>query len=146
MTFMEFNLAIMRDPVLGKSLPMQLRRTYPRLSLEGTTLCTSFVGFRIAPRGDGIFAFPPVYYLKITYPDCRLLSYEKIPATSDVDGHTMMPRTQKEIRRLAELCDEVLKLYDEKADNLETALAQYNTLLNTVLEPDQLIILDQFGG
>lgn len=146
MTFMEFNLAVMRDPVLGKSLPMQLRRTYPRLSLEGTMLCASFVGFRITSGKDGIFAFPPAYYLKITYPDCRLLSYEKIPASSDAAGHTMMLRTQQEIKRLAELCDEVLKLYDEKADNLETALAQYNTLLNTVLEPDQLMILDQFGG
>ena len=146
MTFMEFNLAIMRDPVLGQLLPMQFRRTYPRLSLEGTTLCASFIGFRIAPRGNGIFAFPPAYYLKITYPDCRLLSYEKIPASSDAAGHTMMPRTQQEIKRLAELCDVVLKLYDEKVDNLETALAQYSTLLNTVLEPDQLMILDQFGG
>lgn len=145
MTFREFNLVMMRDAILGKLLPLELRRTYPRLSLDGPVLCASFAGFRIAPEKNAVRAYPPAYYLKITYPQCALRSFEKLSAgADDPGGRLMTPRDPADIKRLAELCDQVLKLYDEKSGSLEPAIAAYNALLETILEPEQLTVLDRF--
>ena len=83
MTFREFNIAMIRDPILGKLLPLQLRRTFPWLSVEGENLFASFVGFRIVREGDAVKAFDPAYYVKIAYPKCTVQSYEKFPILSN---------------------------------------------------------------
>lgn len=143
MTFREFHLAIMRDPVLGKLLPLEVRRTYPRLSMEGSTLCAAFAGFKLIPAKNAVY--PPVYYLKITYPQCALYSFERLPAGAESpELHPMTPRNPEDVKRLAELCDRVLKRYDEKAEDLEAALTAYNALLEKLLEPEQLTVLDKF--
>ena len=57
----------------------------------------------------------------------------------------MMPRAREEIKRLAELCNEVLKGFDEKANGLEETMREYNALLETILEPEQLAVLERFA-
>ena len=137
MTILQFNQAIFRHELLGKLLPLELTRTYPKLTLEGGVLCASFVGYRIAPKKDGVTAFPPAYYLKITYPQCLLRSFEVLPVEAEAKGgHLMMPRTQEEIKRLVALCNEALKGFDDKADHLEQTIREYNALLETILEPE----------
>ena len=78
MTFKELNLAVMRNPILGRLLPMECRKTYPRMELDGETLCACFVGFRMKPVPGGAEAQAPVYYLKITYPQCAVRAFVKI--------------------------------------------------------------------
>ena len=143
MTFREFNIAITRDPILGKLLPLQLRRTFPWLSVKGQNLCASFVGFRIVRDGVAVKAFDPAYYLKVTYPQCALQSYEKFPLSSS--SRIMTPHASEEITALAELCDTVLRLWDEKSADLEQTLSVYNAMLKTVLEPEQAAVLEKFA-
>ena len=146
MTILQFNQAMFRHELLGKLLPLELTRTYPKLTIEGGMLCASFVGYRIAPKKNAVTAFPPAYYLKVTYPQCSLRSFEVLPVKAeDKSGHLMMPRAREEIKRLVELCNEVLKSFDEKADGLEQAIREYNALLETILEPEQLAVLESFA-
>lgn len=144
MTFREFNLSMMKNPVLGKLLPLECRRTYPRLELEGGTLCASFVGFRAKPVSGGLEAHGPAYYLKITYPQCMVRSFVKFSADPR-DGRLMTPRTPESIKALAESCDKVLEAYDGKAEDLERLTAEYNALLDQILEPEQLAALDKMA-
>lgn len=147
MTLRELNIAIMRDEILGKLLPLELRRTYPRFSLEGETLFASFAGFRAAPGQNAVRVFPPAYYLKITCPQCAMYSFERFSAgADDSGGHLMTPRNPEDIKRLAEMCDKALELYAQKADGLETAISEYNALLKTILEPEQLAVLDKYAN
>ncbi len=146
MTFREFNLTMARHELLGKLLPLELTRTYPWLTLEGGRLCAAFAGYRIVPGKNSVTAFSPVYYLKITYPQCLLRSYEVLSAEADHPrGHQMTPRDPKDIQRLAALCDEVLKRFDEKADDLGQTVQAYQALLKTILEPEQLAVLERFA-
>ena len=146
MTILQFNQAMFRHELLGKLLPLELTTTYPRLTLEDGMLCASFVGYRIVPEKNAVTAFPPAYYLKVTYPQCSLRSFEVLPVKAeDKSGHLMMPRAREEIKRLVELCNEVLKSFDEKADGLEQAIREYNALLETILEPEQLAVLESFA-
>lgn len=144
MTFREFNIAITRDPILGKLLPMQLRRTFPWLSVKEKNLCASFVGFRIVREGETVKAFDPAYYLKVTYPKCTLQSFEKLSLSSN--SRIMKPHASEEIKALAELCDTVLQLWNEKSADmeLEQALSVYNSMLKTILEPEQAAVLEKF--
>lgn len=144
MTFREYNFAMMKNPVLGKLLPLECRRTYPRLELDGTALCASFVGFRMKPVQGGVEAQGPAYYLKITYPQCAVRAFVKF-AGSNSDGHLMTPRMPEAIRSLAASCDEVLACFEENRDDLERILAQYNALLETMLEPEQLALLNKMS-
>ena len=142
MTFREYNLTIMKDAVLGKLLPLECRRTYPWFSLEGSTLCASFAGFRIAPGKHHVKVFPPIYYLKITYPQCAVQSFEKLSGKMDAEnGKDMIARDPAEIMRLAELCDEVLLEFDNKSEGLAAVIAEYQALLESILEPEQLTVL-----
>lgn len=146
MTILQFNQAMFRHELLGRLLPLELTRTYPRLTLEGGMLCASFVGYRIVPEKNAVTAYPPAYYLKVTYPQCVLRSFEVLPVKAeDKSGCLMMPRAREEIKRLAELCNEVLKGFDEKANGLEQAMREYNALLETILEPEQLAVLERFA-
>ena len=43
MTFREFNFAMIRDGILGKLLPLEIKRSFPRLSLEDGKLCAAFI-------------------------------------------------------------------------------------------------------
>ena len=142
MTFQEFNRAIVRDDLLGKLLPLEIRRTYPYLNFEGTTLTASFVGYRIQCRQKAVLAMPPLYYLKITYPKCTMESFEKLPGGGD--GHVMTPTDPAALKRLENLCDEVLELFERKSANIASTIEEYNALLKTVLEPEQLSILEKY--
>lgn len=142
MTFKEFNLAVMRNPVLGRLLPLEYRRTYPRLELEGETLCACFAGFRIKPVKTGVEVQPPAYYLKITYPQCAVRAFVKLSGSS-AEAHLMAPQSPETMQNLASLCDRVLHEYEEKAEGLDRTIAAYNGLLETVLEPEQLAVLNR---
>ncbi len=144
MTFKEFNLSMTRHPVLGKLLPLECRRTYPRLELEGANLCASFAGFHIKPIQGGIEVQEPSYYLKITYPQCSVRAFVRFPGNTN-RGHLMAPRSADIIQRLMISCDRVLACYDEGADDLDQVIADYNALLETVLEPEQSAILDKMA-
>mgnify|MGYP006988960817 CR=1 FL=1 len=147
MTLNELNRNIMRDEVLGKMLPMQIRRTYPRLTLKEGKLYAAFVGFQIKQSQNEVHFFPASYYLKISYPQCTLNTFVKLPGgKNDREGATLQPKRAEDIRKLAELCDEALNRYDAKAENLDDLLAEYNLLLKTILEPEQLAVLDRFGA
>ena len=142
MTFREFHIAMMKDPVLGKLLPLQLRRTYPWLSVEESALCASFIGFRAVPEQGVVKAFDPAYFLKVTCPQCAVRSFERFPPSEN--GRPMTPRDPQEIRRLTELCDRALSLWDEGSADLDAALAEYNALLKNILEPEQTAVLERF--
>lgn len=144
MTFKEFDLAIRKNPVLGKLLPLECRRTYPRLELDGTALCASFIGFRIKPVQGGIEAQKPAYYLQITYPQCAVRAFVKFTG-SDPDGHLMTPQEPEAIRSLAASCDEALACFEENHEQLAQALARYNALLEPMLEPEQLALLNKMS-
>lgn len=146
MTILQFNQTMFRHELLGKLLPLELTRTYPKLTIEGGMLCASFVGYRIAPKKNAVTAFPPAYYLKVTYPQCLLRSFEVLPVEAEAKGgHLMMPRAREEIKRLVALCNEALKGFDDKADGLEETIREYNALLETILEPEQLAVLNRFA-
>ena len=143
MTFKEFNLKITRDDVLGKLLPLQIRRTYPRFTLDRGKLLAEFAGFRIVPAQRGVEAFPPVYYLKVSYPQCALEAFKKLPSTLS-EGRIIEPRQPGEVQRLAALCDEVLAACDEQSERLEALIGEYNALLDSILEPEQRAVFDRF--
>lgn len=144
MTFKEYDLAIRRNPVLGMLLPLECRRTYPRLELDGTTLCASFIGFRTRPVQGGIEAQAPAYFLKITYPQCAIRAFVKFTG-NDPDWHLMTPRTPEAIRSLAESCDDVLACFEENRYGLAQALMDYNDLLERMLEPEQFALLEKMS-
>lgn len=145
MTFKEFNLAVMRNPVLGRLLPMECRKTYPRLELDGETLCACFVGFRMKPVPGGAEAQAPVYYLKITYPRCAVRAFVKLSRRNS-EAHRMTPQSPEMIQNLVSLCDRVLQEYEEKAGDLGETIAAYNGLLDKILEPEQLAVLNQMAA
>ena len=142
MTFREFNIAMIRDPILGKLLPLQLRRTFPWLSVKEENLYASFVGFRIVRDGATVKAFDPAYYLKVTYPQCALWSFERLPLSAN--SRIMAPHTPEEIESLAALCNTVLGLWDEASADLEPAILAYNARLMGILEPAQIAVLEKF--
>lgn len=144
MTFREFNLKITHDAVLGRLLPMQLRRTYPRFSLDGRKLIAEFAGFRIVPAQRKVKAFPPAYYLKITYPQCALEAFVKLPAMA-AEGRIMEPKKAEDIQRLSEMCDEVLAAFDEQSEGLTKLIGEYNACLDAVLELEQRVVLERFS-
>lgn len=144
MTFREFNLAMMQHPVLGRLLPLECRKTYPRLETEGGKLYASFVGFRMKLTSDGAQALSPAYYLKVTYPSCAVRAFVKLPGANE-KAHLMKPQTPETIRALAQSCDAVLRCFEETPEQLPEAAAVYNTLLNQVLEPEQLAVLEKMG-
>lgn len=142
MTFKDFNIRITRDPILRKLLPLQLRRTFPWFRVEGTALCASFAGFRIVREGTAVKAFDPAYYLKVTYPQCALWSFERLPLSAN--SRIMAPHTPEEIESLAALCNTVLGLWDEASADLEPAILAYNARLMGILEPAQIAVLEKF--
>lgn len=144
MTFKEFNLSMTRHPVLGKLLPLECRKTYPRLELEGTSLCASFVGFHIRPAQRSVEALEPSYYLKITYPQCSVRAFVRFSGNTQ-HSHLMTPQPADVIQHIMASCDRVLAYYDAGAENLDQVIAEYNTLLETVLEPEQLAVLDRMA-
>lgn len=144
MTFKEFNLTMTGHPVLRKLLPLECRRTYPRLELEGADLCASFAGFHIKPVQGGIEVQEPSYYLKITYPQCSIRAFVRFPGNTQ-HGHLMARRSADVIQRLMASCDKVLAHFDEGTDDLDQVIAEYNALLETVLEPEQSIVLDKMS-
>jgi len=146
MTFREFNMKIMQDDILGKLLPLELKRTYPRLTLENGKLCAAFVGFRMVPQQNAAAAYAPAYYLKITYPNKALRSFEVLASGKDAgSAKRMTPAKPEEIRRLSELCDEAFRKFDEQTEDIESVIAEYNALLSNVLEPEQLAVLERFA-
>ena len=143
MTFREFHLRIMRDEVLGRLLPLELRRTYPRFRLKDVDLLAAFVGFRVMPEINSVKISPPAYFLEITYPQCAVWSFEMFPSKIGTEtAGEMTPHKPEDIKRLAELCDNVLRLFDEKDDGLQSVLSEYDALLRELLEPEQVAVLE----
>lgn len=169
MTFKELNIAVMRDPILRMLLPMECKRTYPWLESDGKTLCASFVGFRMKPVSGGAEAEYPTYYLKIAVqsptkfdserakaeiqpycpktacPNLSLRAFVMLPCP-DFKAHSMTPATSETIRELTTLCDRVLQGYEEHAENLTETVNAYNKLLDSVLEKEQLDVLNQMAA
>lgn len=169
MTFKELNIAIMQDSILRTLLPMQCKRTYPRLESDGETLYASFVGFHMKGVSGGAEAEYPSYYLKIavqppkkidesrvkaemqaacpkrTAPNLSLRAFVKL-SRPDFKAHLMTPAKAETIRELASLCDLVLAGYEENAENLTETVNAYNKLLDSVLEKEQLAVLNQMAA
>lgn len=144
MTFREYNLAIMRDPVLGKLLPLECRKTYPRFELEGGGLCACFAGYRMKPVEGGAEVQAPSFYLKLTVPGCAVRAFVKFSGRSG-ETHRMTPQTPETIQTLASLCDRVLREFEENAAQLGETVAEYNALLDKILEPEQLEVLERMA-
>ena len=133
MTFREFHLRIMRDEVLGRLLPLELRRTYPRFRLKDGALLAAFVGFRVMPEINSVKISPP----------CAVWSFEMFPSKIGTEtAGEMTPHKPEDIKRLAKLCDNVLRLFDEKDDGLQSVLSEYDALLRELLEPEQVAVLE----
>lgn len=144
MTYREFYLAMMRHPVLGKLLPLECRRTYPVLSRERESLCAAFIGFPMRPAAGGAEAQAPVYYLKVTYPQCAVRVYVRFHRPQP-DWRPMTPQSPETIRQLAVLCDQALAAWDDKTETVDEVLRDYNGLLRQVLEPEQRAALDSLA-
>ncbi len=144
MTLKEFDISIRRNELLGMLLPLELRRTYPRFSLENGKLRASFAGFKLLLENGAVNAMPPAYRLEIGYPRCELLLYERL-SPADKAAKPMTERVPEDVKRLAGLCDDVLSLFDSGSDKLEDTLAEYNALLENILEAEQLAALG-LGG
>lgn len=137
MEFKDFNVKILRNEALRKILPLEIIRTYPLFSLENDVLTASFVGYRVKRENGAVSAGKPVYYLKIAYPSCRLLSFDQFKTGSENTFSAIAPRDPEMIRQLPVLCTAVLDGYDEKAEDLNERIEKSNALVKSVLEPDQ---------
>ena len=58
----------------------------------------------------------------------------------------MTPQSPETIQNLVPLCDRVLQEYEEKAGDLGETIAAYNGLLDKILEPEQLAVLDKMAA
>lgn len=148
MTFKEFNLTMIKHPVLGRLLPLQSRRTYPALTLEDGKLCASFVGYHanplIAIPGAGArVLFTLTYYLKVTYPQCSVRAFVRLPGNYAQGAFILRPQSKQIIQRLSDLCDQTLTAFEQQSEDIENVLHEYNTLLRDVLEPEQQYVLDR---
>ena len=144
MTYEELNRAILRDEVTGRLLPMQLKRTYPRFSLENGELCAAFAGVPMKPGPEGVLFCPPRYYLKIRVKPLAVRTY--VTLSGGEDPKPMPPAVTEEIRELADRCGEVLRLLEEDPASLPDAVEEYNERLGTVLDSSLTAVLDRFGG
>ena len=144
MTFKEWNIRILSDKLLGGLLPMELRRTYPRLSVEDGKLCGEFIGLRTV-RADSEVKAEARYYLKITYPQCRLLAYHRL-SSGACTPHSLPSSAPEQIRQLASRCDDVLQSFDARSEDFAQKLTDYCAALEPALAPEQLTLLDRFAG
>lgn len=142
MKFSEFNRSFLRDPILGKLLPMQLRRTYPRFSLENGELSLSFAGYPLERAENGLTAKAPRFFLRVSYPACKLLAFVRLPAAEG--GELLLPQSTETIERLTTLCDRVLDECDAGADTLAETVCAYHEVLGGVLTEQQRDVLDRF--
>lgn len=140
-----FNASILKNPILGKLLPLEIKRTYPRLFLKNGTLCAAFVGFRMLVQNGRASAMPPAYYLCISYPSCELLSFERLsPVVSAEDSREMTPCPRENILKLDSLYNEALETFNGHGEGLAEVLDSYNGLLDGLLEKEQLEVLNRF--
>ncbi len=145
MTFQEWNIRLFRGPILGELIPMELKRTFPRFSVEEGQMCASFVGFRTNISDAEIKISKPRYYLKVTYPQGKIQSFERF-SSIDITYHHPESCDSQAISNLRNLGDRVLRMFDEKSSDLESAISEYNSLLDTLLEADQLATIKQYAG
>ena len=141
MTFKEFNLSIMKDPTLGKLLPLAFKRTYPMLTLRGENLCATFVGFKIRVVNGKLEAQVPKYCLSITYPQCRVKSFVIFNNEED-KWNEMEAKKPEAIQELSSLCDKAFNAFDNKSEELENILEKYNSLLKEVLDDEHHDVLE----
>lgn len=141
MTFKEFQVKLVRDPILGKLLPMECKKTLPRLVLTGEKLYISFLGVQTKPISEGMSVKDPAYYLRLQYPQCRIAAY--IRFAGEKNEHLMAQQERGVIKQLIDLFDNILLQYDEKSPELAQSVQQYNSILNQVLESEQLALLDK---
>ena len=144
MTFKELQIKLLRDPIVGKLLPMACKKTFPRYELVDEKLYVSLLGAQVKPGSEGMQVKDPAYYLCLQYPQCRISRYICFEGEKAV--HLMTQRDPEVIKQLATLCDEVLRQYDEKAPELVQTVERYNALLNQVLEAEQLAVLDKMAA
>lgn len=144
MTFKEFQISLVRDAVLGRMLPMECKKTFPRFEVVGNNLYASFLGIRMTMVDGTVEATAPIYYLKIAYPHNRVKTFVRFNA--DQQSHPMTNRDAAQLTQLVELGDRILKLRDEKSDELAKVVDEYNTLLHQVLEEDQIAVLDKMDS
>lgn len=143
MTFKEFQIKLVRDPMLGKLLPMNCKKTFPRFELVDQKLYVSFLGVQTKPVSEGMEVKEPTYYLRVLYPQCQIRSFVRFDG--EKASHLMSPLTSETMKELVTVCDEVLRQYDEKVPALAETVAQYNTLLDQVLEAEQLAVLNKMA-
>ena len=166
MTIKEFNMTVMKDETLRRILPMEVRRTYPYLTLENGLLCASFVGFRVKPEEGKLRVSAPCYFLKIACPKRRELPLELLALMKDAQGklaapklrllayvdlgtaerqdHIMEPKSRDDLMKLDALFTEALKRYQEGGEEVGKIIDASDAILKTVLEPDQLEAIGSF--
>ncbi len=145
MKFQEWNISIFKSPILGKLIPLELKRTYPKFSIEDGELCASFVGFRVKIEEKTVKLSAPKYYLKVTYPKGKLQSFERFNPAEE-SYHIAKSCLPEDIKRMTGLCDNIIRLFDEKSSELETAIKDYNALMDNLLESDQLAVIERYSA
>lgn len=147
MTLKEWNIKMMRDDTMHRILPLEWRKSYPYFTLEKNTLCLSFACFKTKPEQGQIRVYYPSCFLKVSYPDNKLLSFERISYGDDVpESHIMNPKEKESIEKLITLCDAVFKAFDESLEGLNEILSEYNKNLLDILETDQAEIIKRFSN
>ena len=144
MTFKELQIKMLRDPVLGRLLPMECKKTFPRYELVEDKLYVSVLGVQAKPSDEGLMVKDPVYYLRLQYPQCRISRFVRLEG--EKESRLMTQRDGDVMKQLIGLCDEVMQQYDRQAPGLAQTIDRYNALLNQVLEKEQLAVLDRMSG
>ena len=96
------------------------------------------------PVEGGAEVQAPSFYLKLTVPGCAVRAFVKFSGRSG-ETHRITPQTPETIQTLASLCDRVLREFEENAAQLGETVAEYNALLDKILEPEQLEVLERMA-
>ena len=144
MNLTEWNAIVYRNEILRKLLPLEVRKTYPYFSLHGSELHVSYVGFLTRREGNSLKAFSPVYFLKLACPQCTLLSYEALEAPASDEGILMQTNNREQVQLLSERANAVLTSFEKHADTLPELISEYNALLESLLEENQLCVLKKY--
>lgn len=134
-------------PVFRNILPMTQGALYPMFSVENDKLCAHFLTHKMDMTKDGIKAYFPEFYLTFTYPDCRLVKFERLAFNSaftqdDLNSFEIVAKPTKEeaelrrgeISAALELAEKILAEWDE---NKSADVSEYNSVYYKILTEKQ---------
>lgn len=121
-------------PVVTSDMAMQVQLGLPYLEKRKGSLCISFKPHREAIRDGMLEFYPPVYEIAWVYPSNRLIRFENLAYSQDIDVTEPVQRIRPEIyagrcryiiTELYEKCSRVLALQEQNGDVSDITLKKY---------------------